>query len=208
MPQFLRYAAAMGYSRVLCILFSLAAMAGPGLARDGAETNIPVQNLSAQEIRDETLDRLFASLHRASNEQVAKATEDKIWELWSRSDSPTAEVLLGQALVAMGESENAASLEILDRIIAAYPTYAEAWNKRATVQFLIGNYYASLSDIEKVLELEPRHFGALAGRGMIYERQGKWSDALEAFREALIMNPNMTGVKNAIHELEKRERDI
>lgn len=198
----------MGYSRFFCILLCLAAIVDPGIAQDRAETNIPVPNLSAREMRDETLDRLFASLHRASDEQSAKAAEDKIWELWSRSDSATAEVLLGQAVAAMGESENAASLEILDRIVAAYPAYAEAWNKRATLQFLLGDYDASLSDIWKVLELEPRHFGALAGRGMIYERQGKWSEALAAFKEALIMNPSMTGVKNAIHELEKRERDI
>jgi tetratricopeptide (TPR) repeat protein len=159
-------------------------------------------------MREETLDRLFASLHKASDEQAAKAAEEKIWELWLRSDSPTAEVLLGQAVVAMNAAENAASLEILDRIVAAYPSYAEAWNKRATLQFMLGNYDASLRDIDKVLDLEPRHFGALAGRGMIYQRQEKWGPALDAYREALKMNPNMPGVKNAIQELEKRERDI
>jgi len=198
----------MGYSRALCLVFGLVIFAAPGLARDGAETNIPLQNFTAQDVRNEALDRLFASLRKASGERAAKAAEEKIWELWSRSDSPTAEVLLGQAVVAMGASENAASLEILDRIIASYPTYAEAWNKRATLHFMIGNYDTSLSDIEKVLDLEPRHFGALAGRGMIYQQQGKWSAALAAFREALSMNPNMPGVKNAIHELEKREQDI
>jgi tetratricopeptide (TPR) repeat protein len=108
----------------------------------------------------------------------------------------------------MGAAENSASLEILDRIIAAYPTYAEAWNRRATLHFMLGNYNASLADIEKVLDLEPRHFGALAGRGMIYQRQEKWGAALAAFREALQMNPNMTGVKNAVQELAKREQDI
>ena len=199
---------AMRYSRVLYIAVGFLVFAVPGLARDGAETTIPLKNLSAQEIREESLDRLFASLRKASGEQAAKATEEKIWELWSRSDSATAEVLLGQAVVAMGAADNAASLEILDRIIAAYPTYAEAWNKRATLHFMIGNYNTSLSDIEKVLDLEPRHFGALAGRGMIYQRQGKWSEALSAFREALSMNPNMAGVKNAVQELSKREQDI
>ena len=199
---------AMRYSRALYIAVGFLVFAVPSLARDGAETTIPLKNLSAQEIREESLDRLFASLRKASGEQAAKATEEKIWELWSRSDSPTAEVLLGQAVVAMGAADNAASLEILDRIIAAYPTYAEAWNKRATLHFMIGNYNTSLSDIEKVLDLEPRHFGALAGRGMIYQRQGKWSEALSAFREALSMNPNMAGVKNAVQELSKREQDI
>jgi tetratricopeptide (TPR) repeat protein len=198
----------MRYSHVLCIAFGFAVFAVPSLARDGEETNIPLKNFTAREMREETLDRLFASLHRASDEQAAKATEEKIWELWLRSDSPTAEVLLGQAVVAMNAAENAASLEILDRIIAAYPSYAEAWNRRATLQFMLGNYDASLRDIDKVLDLEPRHFGALAGRGMIYQRQEKWGPALDAFREALKMNPNMPGVKGAIQELEKRERDI
>ena len=198
----------MRLSRALYIAVGLVVFAAAGLARDGAETAIPLKNLSAQEIREESLDRLFASLRKASGEQAAKATEEKIWELWSRSDSATAEVLLGQAVVAMGAADNAASLEILDRIIAAYPTYAEAWNKRATLHFMIANYDTSLSDIAKVLDLEPRHFGALAGRGMIYQRQGKWSEALSAFREALSMNPNMVGVKNAVQELSKREQDI
>ena len=199
---------AMKLSLALCIAVGLVVFAVPGLARDGAETNIPLKNSTAQEIREESLDRLFASLRKPSGEQAARATEEKIWELWSRSDSATAEVLLGQAIVAMGAADNAASLEILDRIIAAYPAYAEAWNKRATLHFMIGNYETSLSDIEKVLELEPRHFGALAGRGMIYQRQGKWSEALSAFREALSMNPNMAGVKNAVQELSKHEQDI
>lgn len=195
----------MRFFSAICLAFYFAI---PAMAGDTAKEPVPSQNLTAQETRDVALDRLFASLRLASGEQAAKATEEKIWELWSRSDSATAEVLLGQAVVAMNASDNAASLEILDRIVAAYPIYAEAWNKRATLYFMIGNYNASLSDIEKVLDLEPRHFGALAGRGMIYQRQGKWSAALDAFREALSMNPNMEGVKNAIQELSKREQEI
>ena len=114
----------------------------PGAGR--ADGTVPTQKLTAQETREVALDRLFASLHKTSDEQAAKGVEEKIWELWSRFDSPTAEVLLGQAVVAMGASENAASLEILDRIVASYPTYAEAWNKRATLHFALGNYEASL----------------------------------------------------------------
>ena len=93
-------------------------------------------------------------------------------------------------------------------MIASYPSYAEAWNKRATLNFMVGKYKASLSDIEKVLDLEPRHFGALAGRGMIYNAQEEWSLALDAYRDALAVNPNMPSVKSAIKELEKRLQDI
>jgi tetratricopeptide (TPR) repeat protein len=198
----------MRHSRTLVIALGLVISAAPGLAQDKEGSSIPAPKLSAQETREVALDRLFASLHKASDEQAAKAVEQKIWELWSRFDSPTAEVLLGQAVVAMGASENSASLEILDRVVASYPTYAEAWNKRATLNFALGNYEASLRDIDKVLDLEPRHFGALAGRGMIYQQQKNWTAALNAYREALSMNPSMTGVKNAVQELSKRERDV
>jgi len=198
----------MRHSRILLIALGLVIFAGPGLAQDRADSTIPAPKLSAHDTREVALDRLFASLHNASAEQSAKAVEEKIWELWSRFDSPTAEVLLGQAVVAMGASENTASLEILDLIVASYPTYAEAWNKRATLHFGLGNYEASLRDIDKVLDLEPRHFGALAGRGMIYQSQENWTAALNAYRDALRMNPSMTGIKNAVQELSKRERDI
>ena len=196
---------AMRHSRTLLIAMGMAFFSAPGLAQDSA---VPTEKLTAQDTREVALDRLFASLHKTSDEQAAKAVEEKIWELWSRFDSPTAEVLLGQAVVAMNAAENTASLEILDRIVASYPAYAEAWNKRATLQFVLGNYDASLKDIEKVLDLEPRHFGALAGRGMIYQSQENWTAALNAYREALSMNPSMTEIKNAIQELSKRERDI
>ena len=196
---------AMRHLRTLLIALGMAVFTAPGLAQDSA---VPTEKLTAQETREVALDRLFASLHKTSDELVAKAVEEKIWELWSRFDSPTAEVLLGQAVVAMNAAENTASLEILDRIVASYPAYAEAWNKRATLQFVLGNYDASLKDIEKVLDLEPRHFGALAGRGMIYQSQENWTAALNAYREALSMNPSMTEIKNAIKELSKRERDI
>jgi tetratricopeptide (TPR) repeat protein len=180
-------------------------MSGPAaLAKDVAAAH----KLTPHEMRDDTLDSLFAKLQRASNEDDAKLAEQKIWEMWSQSDSVTADVLLNQAVVAMNAGDNKSSLNILNRVINIYPNYAEAWNKRATLNFMIGRYDESLADIDKVLELEPRHFGALSGRGMIYQAQEKWGDALAAFREALKINPNMTAVKNAIHELEKHERTL
>jgi tetratricopeptide (TPR) repeat protein len=173
-----------------------------------AEENAVGRKLTPHEMREDTLDGLFAKLQRASNEDDAKLTEQKIWEAWAQSDSVTADVLLSQAVAAMNAGDNRASFAILNQVIATYPDYAEAWNKRATLNFMIGRYYDSLADIDKVLDLEPRHFGALSGRGMIYQTQEKWSEALSAYRQALKINPNMSSVKAAIQQLEKRERDL
>jgi tetratricopeptide (TPR) repeat protein len=99
-------------------------------------------------------------------------------------------------------------MDIFDRVIAAYPDYPEPWNKRATLNFIMGREAASLADIDRVLELEPRHFGALSGRGMIYRNQKKYSLAIEAFREALAINPALQTLKDAISEIERIERGI
>jgi len=93
-------------------------------------------------------------------------------------------------------------------VITVHPDYAEAWNKRATVYFLLGRYNDSLKDIDKVLELEPRHFGALSGRGMIKRQQGDLAAARAAFEEALSYNPHMESVKRALEEIESEERPI
>jgi tetratricopeptide (TPR) repeat protein len=88
-------------------------------------------------------------------------------------------------------------------MLATSPNYAEVWNKRATLYYLMGRMDDSLNDIKKTLDLEPRHFGALSGRGMIYQRMGKNPEALAAFKEALSINPKMPGARLAVQELEK-----
>jgi tetratricopeptide (TPR) repeat protein len=124
------------------------------------------------------------------------------------SDSPTADALLAQAMKASAANETGAALSILDKVIEVHPNYAEAWNKRATVYFLIGRYNDSIKDIEKVLELEPRHFGALSGLGMIKRQQHDLAGARAAFEEALSYNPHMEGAKRALEEIESEERPI
>jgi tetratricopeptide (TPR) repeat protein len=156
--------------------------------------------------REEQLDVLFGRLRLAgAGEQ--KAIEQKIWEVWARPVSATAEVLLQEASTALAAREYDAAEAILNELTASYPEFSEGWNRRATMYFVQEKYDLSLRDIEKVLDLEPRHFGALAGRGMIYQRQEKWGPALDAYRRALRLNPGMQGVKDAIKELEKVERD-
>ena len=168
----------------------------------------PQVTKSPAELRAESLDRLFASLHAAGAEANAKTLEKKIWDIWMASDSPTAEILLRQASKATDDGAPEESLKILDKLVERYPDFAEAWNRRATLYYLMRRYDAALADIEKVLELEPRHFGALAGRGMIYQKMKNYTAAMEAYREALTMNPLMEGPKEAIEELERLEQAI
>ena len=185
------------------------APAAPAVEGPAAEAEvIPAEKpRKPAEMRAEQLDILFARLY-TSKGNGTEGLVLKIWSLWSANDSPTAEVLLGQAARAMNEGAPAEALKILDRVIGANPDYAEAWNKRATLYFMMKRDDASLRDIDKVLDLEPRHFGALAGRGMIYQRQKKFGAALAAYREALSLNPGMEQVKESIKDLEKIEQGI
>jgi tetratricopeptide (TPR) repeat protein len=179
----------------------------PPLSDATAEAPPPAEKpLKPAERRAEQLDILFAHLHRPGVQ--SDPVELKIWALWAASDSPTAEVLLQQAVRAIDDRAPAEALSILDRLVGAFPDYAEAWNKRATLYFMMKRYDQALQDIEKVLDLEPRHFGALAGKGVILERQKNYSAARAAFEQALAVNPNLEQVKAALKELDRMEQAI
>jgi tetratricopeptide (TPR) repeat protein len=169
----------------------------------------PTPELSTEEQRQELLDRLFGRLKTAKSEREGQIVEQSIWRLWMRSGSPTDDLLLEQASKSMNARQYNRALDILDTIIEHSPEFAEAWNKRATVNYLVGRLDQSLADIDKVLDLEPRHFGALSGLGMIRRDKGDEQGALEAFREALAINPFMSNVREAVESLEKElERKI
>lgn len=214
LPQALRYNGAMMIRRSLVALSALVFLASAAEAqteaRDKSPEAIPaaMARLKPAEMRAEQLDKLFARLIKSEDGPEAQRTEQTIWNLWMTSDSPTADALLAQAMRASAAKETGTALAILDNVIEVHPDYAEAWNKRATVYFLIGRYNDSLRDIEKVLELEPRHFGALSGLGMIKRQQGDLGAARAAFSEALSYNPHLDGVKRALEEIEAEERPI
>jgi tetratricopeptide (TPR) repeat protein len=155
----------------------------------------------AQQPADE-LDALFAKLRAPNVGAETLRIEPKIWSLWMQGGSAADNDKLALATQSM----NIGAFELADKqmteLLAASANFAEAWNKRATLYFLMGRLDESLSDIAKVLDLEPRHFGALSGRGMIYQRQGKNAEALAAYKEALIMNPLMVGPRIAVQQLE------
>jgi len=108
----------------------------------------------------------------------------------------------------MNAHELDAAEQTLIQLVESYPDFAEGWNRRATLYFMEQRYDASLVDIDHVLALEPRHFGALAGKGMILHLQGKTIEALKTLHEALQMNPHMDSVAQAIKDIEKNDPNI
>ena len=149
------------------------------------------------------LDSLMAKLRDPATGSEVLRIEPQIWDLWMHGGTNAQNEQLAKATAAMNIGDGPAALRMLDGLLAEAPDFAEAWNKRATLLFLLGRYDDSLKDIVKVLDLEPRHFGALSGRGMILQRQGKNAEALTAFKEALNINPKMVGARLAVQQLEK-----
>lgn len=151
----------------------------------------------------EVLDRLFGQLRQAGDEKSVQLLETAIQTLWLRSGSPTADLLMKQAGDAMGEQQYGAALVILDTVVEQNPDFAEGWNRRATLHFLRGDFTSSLSDIDQVLSLEPRHYGALSGQGAIFKQRGDGRKALRALRRARTVNPQLKNLNDRIRELEQ-----
>ena len=156
------------------------------------------------------LDFLFGALKVAPDEASAKHVEARIWAQWLHTPSDTAALLMLRAKAAMDAQQMDVALKLLDALIKLRPDWVEVWNRRATLYYLQNDYTRSLQDIEQVLIREPRHFGALAGLGMIMQDLGDDKRALDAFRKALAINPHMDKVPELVKTLsEKVEgRDI
>jgi tetratricopeptide (TPR) repeat protein len=156
------------------------------------------------------LDFLFGALKAAPDEASAKHVEARIWALWLQTPSDTAALLMMRAKAAMDAQQIDIALKLLDAVVRLRPDYVEGWNRRATLYYLKNDYRHSLEDIEQVLIREPRHFGALAGLGMIMQDIGDEKRALDAFRKALAVNPHLDKVPELVKSLsEKVEgRDI
>jgi tetratricopeptide (TPR) repeat protein len=156
------------------------------------------------------LDFLFGALKAAPDEASAKHVEARIWAQWMQTPSDTAALLMLRAKAAMDAQKVDVALKLLDAVVKLRPDYIEGWNRRATLYYLKNDYAHSLEDIQQVLIREPRHFGALAGLGMIMQDIGEEKRALEAFRRALAVNPHLEKVPELVKSLtEKIEgRDI
>jgi tetratricopeptide (TPR) repeat protein len=160
--------------------------------------------------RGRNIDFLFDALKAAPDAEIAKQVENRIWALWLASGSDTADLLMSRVKAAIEAKDTRLAIQLLDSIIEIKPDYIEAWNRRATLFFAMKDYGRAMADIQEVLNREPRHFGALAGLGMILEELGDNKQALEAYRKALAINPHMQRIPEQVKALaEKVEgRDI
>ncbi len=142
---------------------------------------------------NEALDRLFAELKAAPDPVTANRIDQQIWFYWMTPEDPILRGRMNEVMAARRMGDPVEAILLLDRLIVDYPGYAEAWNQRATMYYAIGNFAASIADCEKVLELEPRHFGALSGRATMYLLQGKRALALKDMAAALAVHPFISG---------------
>lgn len=149
------------------------------------------------------LDALFAELKAAKSSVEAQQVEFRIWDAWVKSGDEEIDKLVGIAITGMQEGNHADALAVLDVVVAKKPDYAEGWNKRATVLYLIGELDRSLADIRHVLLLEPRHFGAISGIGLIEVAKGDPKGAIEAYRKVIEIYPMNATAKQSIESLEK-----
>jgi tetratricopeptide (TPR) repeat protein len=141
------------------------------------------------------------------NPLIRELAEQALWQVWSRSGDAQADRLLAAGMAQMSGGRFKEAIATFTRVIRRKPGFAEGWNKRATAYYLDGNYPKSLADCAEVMKRNPQHFGALSGYGQIYFQLEEYDKALEYFRRALAVNPNMAGVELNIRAIEDLLRE-
>ncbi len=147
------------------------------------------------------LETLFAKLQTATDPVAIQSLEAAIWEQWVMvPEGPRRELML-RGITEMQQRQLKQSVETFSKLIEMAPDLSEAWNKRATAYWLLGNFPASLSDICETVKREPRHFGAYSGLGMIRAEMGEYPRAVAAFELAKKYNPHIVGIDDEIERL-------
>ena len=144
---------------------------------------------------------LLAAL-RDTDTRVRVTVESSLWAVWSRSGNTRVDALFGRGVAQMNAGRLAEAAATFTRVIEGKPEFAEGWNKRATAYFLAGKFEQSLKDCDEVIKRNPQHFGALSGYGQIYLELDEPEKALDYFRRALAINPNLDGVQELVEQLE------
>jgi Flp pilus assembly protein TadD len=174
--------------RLAAALAALLILASPGLAGQ----------------KDSRLDGLFEKLKAVSSSTEAQVVELMIWQIWTEAGDPATDSLMQLGLAAMQGGDLGGALSLFDAVTSRAPEFAEGWNKRATIFYMMGAYDKSAEDVARVLSLEPRHFGALSGLGLINVKRERDDAAIAAFEQALKVNPHMPSVRQNLDELRKK----
>ena len=171
------------------------------------EAKVEVAPVDPVKKKADDIDRLLGDLHKTgvANPQ---ATIEKIWTLWSVNDSPMAEVLLTQSSKALQDGAFETSEQMLNELVGSYPDYTEALNLRAKLYYNMRRYDDAQTDLEAVLDSEPRHFGALSGLAAVYQAKGETAKAAAMLRDAITVNPYLESAKEVLKQLEHDYPDI
>jgi tetratricopeptide (TPR) repeat protein len=151
--------------------------------------------------KEARLDQLFADLKRERNEKAAERIAGRIWGEWFQSGSASIDLMMQWSQKAMDDQKFDVALDFLDQVVTLQPKYAEGWNRRATVHYMMRNFGKSMSDIDQTLQLEPRHFGALSGLAQIMAATGHKQSALEAWQKVLAIYPMMRSAQDQVATL-------
>ena len=162
-------------------------------------------NLVQADQTDDRLETLFITLSSSSDKQVIRSTENQIWDIWFAHPNSDVERLMQIGVQRMNANRQSEAMIIFSQLVENFPDYAEAWNRRATLHYILGNYQESIDDIERVLSLEPRHFGALSGLGLVYLQLDQLRKAKEAFEDLIEVHPNSP---NARENLRRVNEDL
>jgi tetratricopeptide (TPR) repeat protein len=202
-------------TRFLALLLAAivtAVFAAPALAATRGEWVQPPKKLPPVRSGDpaHNLDFLFGALKVAPDDVTAKAIEERIWALWTASHSDTTNLLMSRVQAAVEAKDLDLAIKILDGVVKIKPKYVEAWNRLATIYYMKKDYGHALADIRQVLRLEPRHFGALSGLGLIMQDIGDDKQALEVYRRALAVYPRLQRIPEIVKTLQEKVegRDI
>ena len=166
----------------------------------GLAAPVPVASQTAEQA--EKLDTLFAELAQPGRTDWQRI-EGEIVRIWSHSGSDAMDVLLERGNAALAAEDYDLALELFSALTDHAPDFAEGWNARATTFYLLDEYALSIADVERVLALEPRHFGALAGLAFMFEQMGETELALRALRAVQALNPNRDNINETILRLER-----
>jgi len=147
--------------------------------------------------------RLLEALHD-EDAGVRALAEQAVWRVWTRSGDPDVDALMKSGMRYMEAGQLGAAVDAFTQVIERQPDFAEGWNKRATVYFLIGDYDQSLEDCDETLKRNPKHFGALSGCGAIYAQRDELDRAAEYFERALEVNPNLQGIEQGLALIRQR----